>query len=1019
MLPTVSPTKMKVVTSSPTTISPTTIPPTTPIAPTAPTSSCPPQYQSGQTYNEGDLVSNPIPEIISSSIPYFKCREFPFTPWCSQPAYEPGVTMSWEQAWELVGVCDVDGGSGGTSTSTAATTLPSSTTTTASTTTTVATIPPPISTPATPPPPQPPTISTTTTPSPTKQPTTPSSSIIPSPSEEDTITGPLPVQFQYEIGNNENLQSQSILTSSNPVNDMMMYIESGTDGFVSLIVDETFHSGSGSGSGIVSKERMESDEDENVRGRNRLRKRKRRLVTRKDRHLEVIYTPSSVSISRIEDIACSYQNMTALSRCQRVTADLTLDLVNEPPLTSRLRFQTGISRGIQQGLLTFSPESGIVYVGETPLPIQVIEGVRIPDNGSGGSGSSSNDKWVVPVSVAAAAIVAVILVLFAGTQYRKRRRGRKEYDGNNDNRVPLDGNEVANDFLAAPSSRNTTNDRSSSRGRDSKRRMRNVFEETIEETPKLKEDDDSDLIDLEGGDGPVSMTNTRNPFDSSSSSSDSSSKGPQQQRTVGGGPLSSWKEVSEDDLDKSSELGETFMKDRDSSDYRAAVEALVRQTCPEHLESVDEMMEEYEGRETVLIGQLSAMLATQQKRNNNGEDVDGGGSTSGWSSSAGLMSVPESGAALPPSTSFDDDSSAAGSSQWSTEDGLSSIDASMSSSEKEMPDTYAAIGKAAMTISESNVEKRSTTFIQVDKNPDDQFSGLDIGGIDGDDSSSQSSRSSQKKIVTREDLDAAIEAGDWTAVGATAQLLASNTAYDRRDSGRVSETSASDQSEGVSLSSMDYSDQERAYEFERLIEAGDWKAVMAIASEFEGAGESDSLHVSKLSEMEYDRRLSSSSGPFNYDRDNTYESNRQQIEELVRRVVPDEIENIEEMLLQFKGRENELITTLQTMDERNLNSPGKSPGKSPGSSLPSSPESGTTPPVDDNLKQVPSFQEEGEGTVYENDSIVFESDYETDGKKSSSNNGSESKTSSSRKSSESLESESSSSSEDISRLVIR
>ncbi len=61
--------------------------------------------------------------------------------------------------------------------------------------------------------------------------------------------------------------------------------------------------------------------------------------------------------------------------------------------------------------------------------------------------------------------------------------------------------------------------------------------------------------------------------------------------------------------------------------------------------------------------------------------------------------------------------------------------------------------------------------------------------------------------------------------------------------------------------------------------------------------------------MEYDRQLSSSSGPFNYDRDNTYASNRQQIEELVRRVVSDEIENIEEMLLRFKGRENELITT--------------------------------------------------------------------------------------------------------------
>jgi len=53
-----------------------------------------------------------------------------------------------------------------------------------------------------------------------------------------------------------------------------------------------------------------------------------------------------------------------------------------------------------------------------------------------------------------------------------------------------------------------------------------------------------------------------------------------------------------------------------------------------------------------------------------------------------------------------DDSSAVSSSQWSTEDGLSSIDASVSSSEKELPDIYAAIGKTAMTISESNVENK-------------------------------------------------------------------------------------------------------------------------------------------------------------------------------------------------------------------------------------------------------------------------------------------------------------------------
>ena len=40
------------------------------------------------------------------------------------------------------------------------------------------------------------------------------------------------------------------------------------------------------------------------------------------------------------------------------------------------------------------------------------------------------------------------------------------------------------------------------------------------------------------------------------------------------------------------------------------------------------------------------------------------------------------------------------------------------------------------------------------------------------------------------------------------------------------------------------------------------------------------------------------------------------VEELVRRVVPEEIDNIDEMMLQFKGREEELVETLRTMEER-------------------------------------------------------------------------------------------------------
>jgi len=43
---------------------------------------------------------------------------------------------------------------------------------------------------------------------------------------------------------------------------------------------------------------------------------------------------------------------------------------------------------------------------------------------------------------------------------------------------------------------------------------------------------------------------------------------------------------------------------------------------------------------------------------------------------------------------------------------------------------------------------------------------------------------------------------------------------------------------------------------------------------------------------------------------------RSEVEALVRRVVPEEIDNIDEMMNQFKGREEELVETLRTMQER-------------------------------------------------------------------------------------------------------
>eukprot|EP00573_Skeletonema_grethae_P004754 CAMPEP_0201704798 /NCGR_PEP_ID=MMETSP0578-20130828/43943_1 /ASSEMBLY_ACC=CAM_ASM_000663 /TAXON_ID=267565 /ORGANISM="Skeletonema grethea, Strain CCMP 1804" /LENGTH=358 /DNA_ID=CAMNT_0048192897 /DNA_START=17 /DNA_END=1091 /DNA_ORIENTATION=- len=333
-----------------------------------------------------------------------------------------------------------------------------------------------------------------------------------------------------------------------------------------------------------------------------------------------------------------------------------------------------------------------------------------------------------------------------------------------------------------------------------------------------------------------------------------------------------------------------------------------------------------------------------------------------------LRAVPESGAVLADSSFAE--SSAAGSSQWSTDDGMSSIDESMSASSSErdiLPDTYAAIGDAAITINDSNL--KTTTFIKVDKDPDSEFSDLEIpaGG----------QAIARDRPMTKEDLDAAIEAGDWNAVGATAALLAGRS-FERKDSeSGNSMQSDSDKSESVSLSSTDYSDKDRAVEFEKLIEAGDWKAVMAIASEFEGAGESGSFNLSKLSDMEYDssRRLSSSD--IN-EQDNQALTKRQEIEELVRRVVPDEIENIDEMLLQFKGRENELIMTLQTMDERNQ----KLSSSSSSISSPASSKASSAGSPYEALKQMPSFHED---SVFEGDSGLNESDDEA-GRMSTSSN---------------------------------
>ena len=45
---------------------------------------------------------------------------------------------------------------------------------------------------------------------------------------------------------------------------------------------------------------------------------------------------------------------------------------------------------------------------------------------------------------------------------------------------------------------------------------------------------------------------------------------------------------------------------------------------------------------------------------------------------------------------------------------------------------------------------------------------------------------------------------------------------------------------------------------------------------------------------------------------------KSEVEAMVRRVVPDEIDNVDERMKQFKGREDKMIETLRTMQEKSI-----------------------------------------------------------------------------------------------------
>jgi hypothetical protein len=232
------------------------------------------------------------------------------------------------------------------------------------------------------------------------------------------------------------------------------------------------------------------------------------------------------------------------------------------------------------------------------------------------------------------------------------------------------------------------------------------------------------------------------------------------------------------------------------------------------------------------------------------------------------------------------------------------------------------------------------------------------------------------------DLDAAIQRGDWTAVGATAVLMYTGSSSDTTSTSVTSNNTSTRTPllDSTIDSTMDRQSA-RSAELDRLVEMGDWEAMIQTAARFDaqeaprppspfqcsstvGSGSMDPLSLGAVAgtvdtgtagseaeteDLESLRGSSTGGEDSSTGRQTTFfrgsstggddstagrqtavsatysevqskqqrlDEMRAEIERLIHEVVPEEIGNMEEMMTEFQGKEDELVETLRTMKER-------------------------------------------------------------------------------------------------------
>jgi len=303
-------------------------------------------------------------------------------------------------------------------------------------------------------------------------------------------------------------------------------------------------------------------------------------------------------------------------------------------------------------------------------------------------------------------------------------------------------------------------------------------------------------------------------------------------------------------------------------------------------------------------------------------------------------------------------SSNAGSSGWSSSAGMSSLNtASVDSMEHGYGCTsLATIGKASGI---HNNYRGSRLYEE---------------GDDGDGSNKSDPNEDTLPDLThlsRVELNTAIQAEDWAAVGATAALLASSDSTSSKSIHSSSQSTLTSH-RTHSTSGGNSTDRARFAELDQLVSAEDWEGVVLAAAKYElestgggstngststGGGSSkgrpgeDSSYASanhssigdttgsyaSASEgltTRSNRSLNSRSMDSSYTpslpstvtglgSESSAKIKRKaeielEVKDLVKRVVPEEIDNVDEMMRQFRGKEEELVETLRTMHERSI-----------------------------------------------------------------------------------------------------